>query len=482
MKKTTDPKLSKFFDDISSKDEGDLIRRIKAGEYDKVLNSQTAEDGYTPLIYSIDKHKYELAAEILNQPGVNFNLRNYDGDTALVFLMKRDIIRKQINHTSDLMKKFLSTKSVDINLSDKNGRTPLVWAAILNNVANIEALLDKGAHINQQDKMGRSAIMNANLYDKYAAFHLLVNKGADLNLKNKYGRTPLMSAIGGDKIRMAKDLVKKGVKLSIKDKDGETAYDLAVDCYKNGDSSLLHLLLDHSKNKDWSAVNKVLPKALSIAVAKNDIEFIKVLINKGGVPSKKDVELAKKNNEAEILNLILPKAISDSKSDGWGYMIVVPIMLTFLYIQEPVTSILSSIGPAIIVALSAHYAYKSFTGFRELKQYRGLQKKLDQSKEASSKKAATLVLPEKPRFSYKEEKVDKQELLAGKIKESKVPDYKVQLRDAAKNALAATEKSSEELTKILAKKNLTSTNANAPGSKPAVDIKPGAYQLKNVIT
>ncbi|MEB3177910.1 MAG: ankyrin repeat domain-containing protein, partial [Nostocaceae cyanobacterium] len=85
----------------------------------------------------------------------------------------------------------------DINATDIYGRTLLHWAAKSANESVIKFLLDRGAKVNIQDKQGKTPLHFAAVASPYStedALKLLIAKGADVNVKDKNGNTPLSLA------------------------------------------------------------------------------------------------------------------------------------------------------------------------------------------------------------------------------------------------------------------------------------------------
>ena len=54
--------------------------------------------------------------------------------------------------------KLLLDKNANVESSDKDGRTPLSWAAEKSHVAIVKLLLDKNANVKSEDKDGRTPL------------------------------------------------------------------------------------------------------------------------------------------------------------------------------------------------------------------------------------------------------------------------------------------------------------------------------------
>ncbi|WP_336960147.1 ankyrin repeat domain-containing protein [Chryseobacterium contaminans] len=101
--------------------------------------------------------------------------------------------------------KFLLNCKIDINHSDKNGKTALHFSAAHNDFESTKLLLDNELiEINKTDKFGNNplwvAVFNARGY--YNIVKLLKDFGADPNSKNNNNKSPLDFAkqIGDDEL------------------------------------------------------------------------------------------------------------------------------------------------------------------------------------------------------------------------------------------------------------------------------------------
>ena len=77
---------------------------------------------------------------------------------------------------------------------DKDGRTPLLLAAIAGELDVVKVLVDNGADVNARDNVGTMPLMWAAFMGELEVIKFLMDKGADVNAKDKDGRTPLIFA------------------------------------------------------------------------------------------------------------------------------------------------------------------------------------------------------------------------------------------------------------------------------------------------
>jgi len=84
----------------------------------------------------------------------------------------------------------------DVNAADKNGWTPLHFAAQENAAKAVELLLRAGASVDVPDKQGNTALFRAvsSFRGDGTTIQLLRQHGADPYLANNHGNSPVSSA------------------------------------------------------------------------------------------------------------------------------------------------------------------------------------------------------------------------------------------------------------------------------------------------
>lgn len=123
----------------------------------------------------------------------------------------------------------------DINLANKEGRTPLHYAALQGNVEIAKILLENGADVNVADKdtdpetalafrgnEGKAPLHYAVENGHVEVARLLLQKGANVNLKDEDGCTPLYEAVFKGDVIIAKFLLENGADIEAKDNRGRT--------------------------------------------------------------------------------------------------------------------------------------------------------------------------------------------------------------------------------------------------------------------
>src|ERR1700688_2540709 len=79
--------------------------------------------------------------------------------------------------------------------ADAAGRLPIHYAAMTDNVKDLEARLAEGDDINLADKHGFTPLHMATQHDSHAAARFLLDHGADVDRPNASGNTPLFVAV-----------------------------------------------------------------------------------------------------------------------------------------------------------------------------------------------------------------------------------------------------------------------------------------------
>lgn len=85
----------------------------------------------------------------------------------------------------------LVNEEANIDETDDNGKTPLMYAVILNQKESVMALLKAGADVNTQSDTGNTALHEAILQGNSKFCSLLLEKGASTKIRNKQGKTAL---------------------------------------------------------------------------------------------------------------------------------------------------------------------------------------------------------------------------------------------------------------------------------------------------
>lgn len=160
---------------------GDDTRIAELIEKNSAHLEKKNSDGETPLLYCLKK-KPNLAQKFIAIP-VDCNAVDNNGNSALHIALEQKCDNAVITQ--------LLNKNVDVNKKNKDGKTPLIFAAGLNNSEALNLLLKKGASIGTQDAQGKTALHYAVQVNAEDITNKLIESGASIGQKDKDNKTPL---------------------------------------------------------------------------------------------------------------------------------------------------------------------------------------------------------------------------------------------------------------------------------------------------
>jgi quinoprotein dehydrogenase-associated probable ABC transporter substrate-binding protein len=176
----------------------------------------------------------------------------------------------------------LDAKGSDANFADRNGWTPLMWAAWGDNADMLNLLLKHGAKLETTDTDGLTAMAIASQNAKIKSAMTLLAAGADVNAPvAKGGYTPLMLASISGSSELAGALIEHGAKVNATNTGGVTALMIAA---AGNRSTVVTLLL--KSGADVNARSEDGRTALTIAQANNSEATVKLLQEAAGGSSK----------------------------------------------------------------------------------------------------------------------------------------------------------------------------------------------------
>lgn len=144
-----------------------------------------------------------------------------------------------IEGKTTVVKKLLE-KGIDVNITDEDGRTPLMYASYNGHQEVMRLLIGNGAVTDLQDNYGRTALMMASSGPFPSAVKLLLDHGSDPNITDKEEHySALMYAAAEGQSDNVKILLAYRADPSLKDADGEDAMVFAA---KNGHTEIVTLL------------------------------------------------------------------------------------------------------------------------------------------------------------------------------------------------------------------------------------------------
>ena len=238
-------------------------------KYHATVNPMDA-NGMTPLHMAASDGKEEVLEALLAQPSIMVNAKaNGIGPTPLHIAANKQIAQLLLDHHADL------------TATDKDGATPLHWAAGGGKTEVMKLLLAKNAKVDAHAKNGATPLFLAAANGQTAAVKLLLENHAQVNTVSDIpgtGKlTPLYTAIfGNHEETVAVLLEAKGIDVNAKSMRGLTPLHTAA--FKGYDK-LASLLLEH--HADVNARDNDQGTPLHNAVACGRVKIVKLLLAHG---------------------------------------------------------------------------------------------------------------------------------------------------------------------------------------------------------
>jgi len=217
-----------------------IAAAVKVGNFNK--------DYLERLLITSSKNDYINSVKNLIQKGVDVNIQDRSGITALIYACYNKNVQ---------IIKLLILSGADINKRDDEGLTPLMNASKHGNLDIVEELLNNHAIVNSEVEGDITALMYASDIGHLDIVTLLLNAGADPNEIDDEGRTALMYASETDHLEIVKLLINAGANPNIKDNHGNTVID-----YANND--IQQLLKDYKTDLGFKATKKYISGEMNI--------------------------------------------------------------------------------------------------------------------------------------------------------------------------------------------------------------------------
>lgn len=134
-----------------------------------------------------------------------------------------DLLQAALEGRADEVHLILQT-GMDINSTDEEGHTALMFAAFNGHASIVLELVGRGAIVDQPDQQGRTALLYAATGPFPETVKILLDHGADPNQVDTGEHfSPLMHAAAEGHLEVVKLLIENGADPSLKDIDGDLA-------------------------------------------------------------------------------------------------------------------------------------------------------------------------------------------------------------------------------------------------------------------
>lgn len=149
-------------------------------------NNKWYADGQTPLLLASYYRYSDIVSMLLNY-GADIMARDSVDDAMAIHIASArgysDVISVILDSSA------ARNSGADIaNIGDNSGTTPLMWAAMNNQVSAMSVLIRYNADINMQDDDGWTPLHFAAASDSYRAAELLLKNNADVNIADVDGK------------------------------------------------------------------------------------------------------------------------------------------------------------------------------------------------------------------------------------------------------------------------------------------------------
>jgi ankyrin repeat protein len=155
----------------------------------------------------------------------------------------------------------LLKKGVDVNATEADGSTALMWASYRDDEESAALLIQAGAHVNIANELGATALWAASMNGSAVMVGRLLQAGANPNLALIAGETPVMVTSRSGSAGVVEQLLAKGANVNARGPRGQTALMWAV-AQRHPD--VVKVLLAHgadvqARSDEWGYVQAVPP-------------------------------------------------------------------------------------------------------------------------------------------------------------------------------------------------------------------------------
>ncbi|WP_353273595.1 ankyrin repeat domain-containing protein [Wolbachia endosymbiont (group A) of Agelastica alni] len=236
-------------------------------------------------------HQYDNVVEYLQQAELRLNKQ------LLTAVQDSDFEK-----VKDLVSRGASLDAANIDAQDKDGKTPLHFAAQEGNLDMVQFFLNRGANIKAKDMYGWTPLHFASAYGKFDVVKFFLDSNINIRAKDRYGDTPLhLAAQNNDKSEIVESFLDSDANnINDRTNNGWTPLHVAVQGNKPSTVKLLlgrgadievkdtcgQTPLDLATQKGYTDIVKILEqeqlgKELFTAVREYDFSRVEKLISRG---------------------------------------------------------------------------------------------------------------------------------------------------------------------------------------------------------
>nr|WP_253309278.1 ankyrin repeat domain-containing protein [Rickettsia endosymbiont of Ceutorhynchus assimilis] len=285
--------------------------------------NDTDKDGRTPLYWASWNGRLDVVEYLIGK-GADISAKDKDGrnpldvakghqyDNVVEYLQQAELqLNKQLltavqdgdfEKVKDLVSRGASLDAANIDAQDKDGKTPLHFAAQEGNLDMVQFFLNRGANIKAKDMYGWTPLHFASAYGKFDVVKFFLDSNINIRAKDRYGDTPLhLAAQNNDKSEIVESFLDSDANnINDRTNNGWTPLHVAVQGNKPSTVKLLlgrgadievkdtygQTPLDLATQKGYTDIVKILEqeqlgKELFTAVREYDFSRVEKLISRG---------------------------------------------------------------------------------------------------------------------------------------------------------------------------------------------------------
>ncbi|KAL9099155.1 MAG: hypothetical protein Q9163_005304 [Psora crenata] len=269
----------------------------------------------TPLHIALEYHCGPRTVELLLDKGAPLNAKATSGTTPL------HLASKQITEPASLtvLKLLLEKGSVDLNVTDGDGLTPLYYACSHYYDEVVKYLVSQGANVNSTDVRGRTPLHRACFRGYENIVRYLVSQGANVNSTDVDWTTPLHCACSHGDEEVIKYLVSQGANVNSTDVDGTTP--LHCVC-SYGNDEVIKYLVSQGANFNSTDLRGRTPLHHVCALGYEDV--VEYLISQGANVNSTDVDgmtplhCACSDGQEEVIKYLVSQGANFNSTDVRG--------------------------------------------------------------------------------------------------------------------------------------------------------------------
>ena len=284
----------------------DIARVAELISQNKNVVNERDDIGCTPIHYAAVKGCTEAVA-LLIEKGANINERNDGGWAPIHFA--------GVKGDTEAIALFIEN-GANVNERGDGGWTPIHYAAEQGYTEAIALLIEKGANVNERNDIGCTPIYYAVTQGHTEAAALLIEKGANVNERNDDGCTPIhFAGVKGHTEAIAL-LIENGANVNERNDIGWAPIHCAA---VKGYTEAIALLIENGANPNASHEDV---SALRIAVYHNDHDTVVELFESADIDvNQRDLALVDAATEGylEIVKVLLEAGAQPTRKDWCGF-------------------------------------------------------------------------------------------------------------------------------------------------------------------